>query len=289
MAQGVSYGRMSHTSLRDRIKSAPRALVWLLVAFNLGVLAFMISAAFKASDEVFDSPWSLPENWLFENWSQAWVESGFGRAVLVTGLLVGAASVSIIVIAAPAAYMLARIGTRTASRLTFTFTLGIGLPAQVIVIPLFVMMSRVGLIDNLFGLYIVYTALGLPFAVFLLTGFFRSLPVDLEEAATLDGAGLMRTFFQVMLPLARSGIITALILSMLFTWNETLVALVFIQTSDNNTLSLALLSFLGTVQYGSGGYGVLFAGACIVVLPTLAVYVWLGRRIIEGMTLGAGK
>ncbi|WP_129663749.1 carbohydrate ABC transporter permease [Phytoactinopolyspora endophytica] len=286
---GRNTARAHRHTVANFVKKAPRSLVWLLVAANIAVLVFMVLASFKTSGEIFDSPWSLPEEWNLDNWTEAWVTSGFGQAARNTVIVVAAASVSVIALSAPAAYVLSRSQSRMASGLTVAFVMGIGIPSQVLVIPIFVMLAEVGLVNSLPGLYFVYTALGLPFSVFLLTGFFRSLPSELEEAALLDGAGPLRTFFRVMLPLARSGIITALTLTILSLWNETLMALVLLQETANYTLSVALLAFLSTVQYGSGSYGALLAGACIVVLPTLAVYIWLGRRLIEGISLGSGK
>lgn len=271
------------------VKKTPRSIVWLLVAVNIAVLIFMVLASFKTSSEIFDRPWSLPEEWNLDNWREAWVNSGFGRAAGNTVAVVAASSLSTIALAAPAAYVLARSNTRLAGRMTVAFALAIGVPSQVIVIPVFVMLAEVGLVNSLPGLYLVYTALGLPFSVFLLTGFFRSLPTELEEAATLDGAGALRMFFRIMLPLARSGIVTALTLNILSMWNETLMALVLLQDTANYTLSVALLAFLSTVQYGSGSHGALLVGACIVVLPTLLIYIWLGRRLIEGISIGSGK
>ncbi len=267
------------------------ACTWLLAAFNVFVLLFMLFSSFKTTSQIFDSPWSPPKTLHWGNWSQAWNDSGFGRAAFNTVILVSAASVTIIAIAAPAAYMLSRTQTRSAEALTVFFTIGIGIPTQVTIIPLFVMMSHANLINSLFGLYITYTAISLPFTVFLLTGFFSSLPGRLEEAATLDGAGTVRTFVQIMLPLARSGLVTALILNIIGLWNETLIALVFIQDQSKSTLSLSLLSFMSTItQYSAhANYGALFAGVSILVLPMLVIYVWLGRRIVQGITLGATK
>lgn len=289
MTTSVLAGTQRPSRVVGLLKKLPRSIIWLLVTINIALLAFMILASFKTGAEIFDRPWALPRDWNLDNWSEAWIQSGFGRAAGNTVAVVAAASLSTIAVAAPAAYVLARSETRKANWLTLGFVLGIGIPSQVLVIPVFIMLAKVGLVNSLPGLYLVYTALALPLAVFLLTGFFRTLPGELEEAATLDGAGPFRTFFQVMLPLARSGIVTALTLSILFMWNETLMALVLLQETANYTLSVALLSFLATVQYGSGSYGALLAGACIVVLPTLVVFIWLGRRLIEGISLGSGK
>jgi N-acetylglucosamine transport system permease protein len=279
------------TEHRGVLRVIGTVLTWALAAFNIFILVFMLFSSFKSTREIFETPWAPPTELRFENWVQAWDSSGFGTAALNTILLVAAASVTVLVIAAPAAYMLSRTQTRMAGSLTVFFTLGIGIPTQVTIIPLFVMMARFNLVDNLFGVYILYTAISLPFTVFLLTGFFRSLPGRLEEAAAIDGAGVVRTFVQIMLPLARSGLVTALILNIISLWNETLVALVFIQDQAKSTLSLSLLSFMSTITQFSDNpnWGALFAGVSILVLPMIFIYIWLGRRIVEGITLGATK
>lgn len=115
------------------------------------------------------------------------------------------------------------------------------------------------------------------------------MPDEIEEAAAIDGASMPRSFWSIMLPLARPGLITALILNAITLWNETFLALIFLQSADKQTLPLALLGFLAKQQYSGADYGGLFAGVVILVAPTLLLYVWLSRRIIEGLTLGAGK
>jgi ABC-type glycerol-3-phosphate transport system permease component len=279
------------TESRSAFRLIGSTCIWALAAFDIFVLLVMLFSSFKTTNEIFQSPWSPPSSLRFSNWSQAWNDSGFGRAALNTVLLVAASSVTIIVISAPAAYMLARTQSRASSSLTLLITMGIGIPIQVTIIPLYVMMAHVNLVNSLLGLYVMYTAHALPFTIFLLTGFFRSLPGRLEEAATIDGAGPLRTFVQIMLPLARSGLITAFILNVIGLWNETLIALVFIQEQSKSTLSLSLLQFMSTITQFSDhpNYGALFAGVSILVLPMLFLYVWLARRIIEGITLGATK
>ncbi|WP_309112163.1 carbohydrate ABC transporter permease [Saccharothrix sp.] len=264
-------------------------LVWLLAVFNVGVLAWMGLAALRDHTAIFAEPWSLSSFGEFGNFAKAWSDSGFGAAALNTVLLVTGSAVVLVAISAPAAYALARSGTRVSGAMALFFALGIGIPVQVIVIPLFVMLENIGLVNSLTGLFILYVALSLPFTVFLLTAFFGSLPEEVEEAAAIDGAGPLRTFLQISLPLARGGLITALILNAIGLWNETFIALVFVQDTELQTLPLALLGFMQTQQYSGADYGALFAGVCILVLPMLALYVWLGRRIVEGMTLGAVK
>lgn len=274
---------------RGPLQLAGSGVVWLFVAANLGLFAFMVMSSLKTTPAIFDAPWAPPTSPRFDNWARAVADSGFGRAALNTLAVVATAAFSTVAISAPAAYVLSRVRTRTTALLTLFFALGLGIPAQVTVIPLFVMMAGVQLTNSLVGLYILYTATHLPFTVFLLTGFLRSLPSELEEAAAIDGASPLRAFWQVMLPLARSGLITVLILNAIGMWNETLLALVFLQSDEKYTLSLALLNFLSSMQYTGADYGGLFAGVCILVFPMLMLYVWLSRRIIEGMTLGAGR
>lgn len=269
------------------------AFVWLFTAFNILVLYWLLTATFKTPIEIFTKPFALPYQWFergdpFRNLVYAWNNAGFGRAFLVTVVLVAVSSVAIVLVSAPAAYALTRLGVRGSNGLTNFIAIGMGIPFQTVVIPLFIGMAKLNLTNSLFGMFLVYVALSIPFTVFLLTGFFRSLPDELEEAASIDGASPLRTFFSIMLPLARGGLITALILNAIGLWNETLLALVFLNENANFTLARALFSFYGAASYQSE-YGGLIAGVAIVVLPMLVLYVLLARRIITGLTLGAGK
>ncbi len=276
-----------------RLKLLPRMIgtgaIWLLILFDLFVLYLIIISSFKDTSQIFASPWAPPSSLKFANWARAWSDSGFGHATLVTLALTAATSLTIVAVAAPAAYILSRMESRLTSMMTIGFAMGLGVPAQVIIIPLFVMLSRAGLSDSLTGLFLVYVGLGIPFTVFLLTGFFRSLPKEIEEAAALDGLSPAMTFWRIMLPLARGGILTALVLNAISVWNEGFISLILLQSPQKYTLSVALLDLLATLQFAGADYGAVFAGVCILALPMLALYAWLGSRIVEGMTLGAGR
>ncbi|MFJ4621822.1 carbohydrate ABC transporter permease [Streptomyces sp. NPDC088812] len=270
-----------------RVAGVP--LVWLFAAFNVLTGLWLLLSSVKSADDIFSSPWALPDTFHWDNYARAWTGGLFGRAAANTLAVVGGTAVLTVLLAAPAAYVLSRVTTRLSGPFTLFFALGLGIPAQVVMLPLFVVMNQLQLVDSLFGLIVVYVATSLPFAVFFLTGFFTTLPVELEEAAALDGASPFRTFWQVMLPLARGGLVTVLILNVIQHWGETVFALVFVQSTDHQTLSLALLGLLQQMQYNGADWGGLFAGVAIVVLPVLAAYIWLGRRIIEGMTVGSVK
>jgi len=265
------------------------ALVWAGAAFDLLVLLWIVLSSLKTSNEIFSHPFNLPVQWRWSNFAAAWTDSNLGPAMFNTILLVAGTAITTVALAAPAAYALSRFGVRGSKSTMMYFALGIGIPVQVIMLPLYSMMNQVGLVDSLTGLWILYVATSLPFAVFFLSGFFSSLPQEVEEAAALDGASPNRTFWRIMLPLAQSGLVTLLILNVITHWSETVLALVFIQSTDHETLSLALLKFLQQLQYTGADWGQLFAGVVIVTLPVLLIYVWLGRHIVQGLTLGAGK
>lgn len=267
----------------------PVVLVWAFVAFDIFVLGWLVLSSFKTTREILEFPWSLPAALQWQNFEEAWVAGNFGVAAMNTLILSVATAGATIIIAAPAAYALSRFRVLGAEPITMFFALGIGIPAQVIVLPLYALMSAFGLVDSLSGLWVLYVATSLPFAVFFLTGFFATMPAELEEAAALDGASPFRTFWSIMLPMARSGIITLFILNLIAHWNETIFALVLLQSQEKETLPLALLKFLQQMQYNAANWGGLFAGMCIVILPILAIYFWLGSRIIEGFTLGGSK
>ncbi|WP_214322865.1 carbohydrate ABC transporter permease [Nonomuraea sediminis] len=277
-----------------RLLGIPLLALWTVV--NAGLLVWVAITSFRDGSEIFSKPLALPSSVDFHTYAGAWSSSALGVGFANSALLVSTAAVTTVALAAPAGYALARTRVRTAGPITTLFAVGMGIPVQIIVIPLWVLMHHissamyeaVGWWDDRISLYLLYVATSLPFAVFLLTGFFRSLPSELEEAATVDGAGGLLTFRRIMLPLARPGMVTALLMTSLGLWNETLLALVFITDDDKYTLPQSLLGLYGTMQYTSN-WGGLFAGIVIVVLPMLVVYGLLGRRVVEGMTLGAGR
>ncbi|MCW3815979.1 carbohydrate ABC transporter permease [Micromonospora sp. DR5-3] len=264
-------------------------LMWLIVLANVAGLGWMALQAFRDTRSILATPWGLPKGFSVENFVEAWTVSDFATATWNSTWVTLVSSVLTVAVAAPAAYWLSRQESRLSRGLTLFFVLGLGVPVQVILIPLFVMLNSVRLIDSLVGLNLVYIGLSMPFTVFLLTGFFRSLPAELEEAAALDGASPAGVFWRVMLPMAKGGMLTAFVLQLIGHWNETLLAVTLLHSTENYTLPVALISFVQQQTYSGADWGGLFAGLCIIVLPMLAVYVWLGRRLTEGLTLGMGK
>lgn len=303
-ASAAPVDRRQPRHVRPRYARPRLTPLWLLAGlfllawcvFNVGLFVWVVLNSFRGGGEIFTHPTGLPHALSFVNYVSAWTRSSLGVGFLNSVVLVGAGAVITVALCSMAAYALSRTRVPTAGPLTSFFAVGLGIPVQVLIVPLWVVMQRissfmwntVGWWDERLSLLMLYVATSLPFAVFLLTGFFRSLPTDLEEAAALDGASAWTTFTTIMWPLARPGVTTAFLLTALGLWNETLLALVFITDNDKYTLPQALLGLYGTMQY-TADWGGLFAGIVIIVIPTLIAYALLGRRLIEGMTLGAGK
>lgn len=275
---------------RNPLALAPlRAAVWVVAAANVALLIWILLTSLKTTRDVFEHPWRLPIPATLDNYVQAWKYGNFATAAINSTLVAVGAAVAAVALAAPAAYILSRLGTRSASAITLVFALGIGVPTQVILLPIFLMLSEANLIDNLLGLALAYIGTAMPFMVFLLTGFFRSLPIELEEAAAIDGTGVWRSFYRVILPVARPAVVTAFVLQLISNWNETMLALVLVQRTEKQTLPVALLGFIQQQEFTGTNWGGMFAGVSIVVLPMIVLFMWLGRRITEGLTVGVGK
>lgn len=272
---------------RGRLHWALVPFAWLLVTADVLVIVWMILSSLKSTREMALSPWSWPTKFLWSNYTDAWVAGEFGTGVLNSVVLIVGSGVGCILLCAPAAYALSRTTSRLAGAHTIFFVIGLGIPAQTIFIPLYVVFDRAGLVDSIGGLMLIYIGTGVPYALFLLTAFFRSLPGELEEAAAIDGAGPWYTFWRIMFPLARSGLITIFILQAIGHWGETFFALVMLR--HRTTLSLSLYNFAINTQYNGNKFNVLFAGLIILILPLLVIYVLLGRRIIEGIAAGYSK
>lgn len=285
-------GRVRSARKGYRLGSLPRvAGIMFLVAWNLfSILGFLwiMMTSLKSNQEFFSDVWAFFQTPHWENYEKVWVLSDLKTAFFNSVLVVVVSVLGILAVSAPAAYVLSRFPFRGRGIIANAFTLGMGVPYQLLLVPLFFLLFHLGLIDNLFGLIIVYVALSLPFTIFLLLGFFRSLPSELEEAAAIDGCTPGKTFLRIMLPLGAPGLLTAGIFNFVFLWNEFLLALTLLSSNEKFTLSLGLYGLQGTMQY-TGDWVGLFAGFTVVMLPSLLVYAFLSTRIIEGMTLGAMK
>jgi ABC-type glycerol-3-phosphate transport system permease component len=265
-----------------------RLLVYAGCAFSLYSLVWITLSSLKTNNEFFSNIWGLFKVPQFGNYLKVLKDYSLGLNFANSLFVVIIATVGILAVSAPAAYVLARINFPFRGAMANFFTFGMGVPYQLLLIPLFFLLYGLRLVDSRGGLILVYIALSLPFTIFLLVGFFKSLPREMEEAAYIDGCGPMRAFWEIMLPLCQGGIITAGIFNFISLWNEFLLAFTFLTDESKYTLSIGLYGLEGSMQY-TGDWVCLFAGFAIVIIPTLVVYILLSKQIIEGLTIGAVK
>ena len=268
-------GAVSHTALT----------IWSLIVILPLLWTFMSS--FKTSSEIFASPFALPSVWRFDNYVKAWSEAGIGSYFLNSVVVVGSALVIVMVLGAMCAYVLARYTFPGSRAIYYLMLAGLTFPIFLAMVPLFFVLKNIGLLNTLPGLIIVYVGFALPFTVFFLFSFFKSLPHEITEAAALDGAGEWRTFFQVMLPMAKPGLASVAIFNFLGLWNQFLIP-VSINAAGPRVLSQGLAAFAGQMGYAVD-FGALFAAVTVTVVPVLIVYVIFQRQLQGSVSQGTSK
>jgi ABC-type glycerol-3-phosphate transport system permease component len=260
--------------------------LWLYAAFSLFLFAWVLTNSFKNNREIFRSPFSLPEKWKLDNYIRAW-ESANMSTYFWNSLFVATVSVLFtLLLGSMLAYAISRFRFRGNVLLAGLFMIGMAIPLQSLMLPTFLKMNELGLRDNLLSVIIVYGVFGLPRAVFILVGFMKSIPVELEEAAIMDGCSYWRIYGKIILPLSMPGMATLAILDFIGAWNEYVYASVLLATDKMRTLPIGLANFKG--EYSSE-YGLICAGIVITMIPVVLIYVFFQEQIVKGLTSGAVK
>lgn len=252
----------------------------------LAPIVIMVFSAFKTTPQIFQSPFSIPDFTQVDNFVKIWTETNFLRYLLNSFLVTGSSMVLILTLGTMAAYAIGRYQFTGSSFILMFFLAGLTLPLKLAIIPLFMLMRDLSILNNQLSLIFVYTAMGLPTSVFIMTGFIRTLPNELEDAARMDGASEARIMWSIMLPLVRPAMVIAGIQNVVPIWNDFFFPLVFIQNDDLKTLPQGLTTFMG--EYTTD-WGVLFSGLTLSAAPIIIIYIVLSRQFIAGMTSGAIK
>ncbi|WP_406341959.1 carbohydrate ABC transporter permease [Streptomyces sp. NBC_00648] len=263
--------------------------VLILWAFMVVIpLLWAVMASFKDDNSILSTPWALPDKLHFDNWSRAWTQAHMSDYFVNTILVVGGSLIGTLLLGSMAAYVLARFDFPGNRFIYYLFIGGMSFPIMLALVPLFYVMNNLSLLNTTHGLILVYIAYSLPFTVFFLTSFFRTLPTSVAEAAMIDGASHTRTFFQVMLPMARPGLISVGIFNFLGQWNQYMLPTVLNTDPDKRVLSQGLVE-LATSQGYKGDWSGLMAGLVMAMLPVLAAYIVFQRQVVAGLTAGALK
>jgi raffinose/stachyose/melibiose transport system permease protein len=262
--------------------------VLVLVAFAISIiypLIWMVISSMKSYDEIYNDVWGLPSKWVVENYTLAWskgISSYFVNSLFVTGTTI----IAVLMIGSMAAFALARYRTRLIDLALIFIIGGMMMNPQVALIPLFNILSSLELINTHWALILTYIAYRLPLTILLLRGYFLSIPRELEESAIIDGCSEFGVYWRIYLPMSIPILITTVVLTAFFAWNEFLFATIFIDSESLKTIPSGLMNFRDALRTD---WGVLLAGMVIASLPMVALLIFLQKYLVRGLSEGSVK
>ncbi|GAB6168894.1 carbohydrate ABC transporter permease [Clostridium carnis] len=276
-----------------------------LSIFSLSILVpigWSILASMKHKSEFYGNPWAMPQGFYFENFRKAFVEANMGEYFINSVIITGLALIILLVVSIPAAYVLSRFEFKSKKVLNIIFSAGLFINVNYIVVPIFLLVldgeklvrqifavpaSLSVFLDSRIVVAIIYAATALPFTIYLLMNYLKTLPKAYEEAAYMDGCSNIKTLIHVIIPMAKPSIITVILFNFLAFWNEYIIALTMLPNKAK-TLPLGLINLM-QVQKTATDYGALYAGLVIVMIPTVILYILVQKKLTEGMTVGGIK
>lgn len=260
--------------------------LYLYCLVSLGFLFYAFINPFKTTKEFFRNILGMPQQWSFDNIIKVWKDANFGQFYLNSIFTTIVSTVMILFVASLAAYGLSRYRFRGNKALSTFFLMGMMVPINVMIIPLFLVARNLGLVDNLVGLAVIFTATTFSFSVFVLSGQFKDLPHETYEAAKIDGASEFRIFATIMMPMARPVLGTLATITAINVWNDYFVSMIMIYENNKRTLPIALANFCAA---NSANWPLVFAAVFIATVPIIIVYFIGSKQIVRGLTQGAVK
>jgi len=292
---------MSKSQSAERLYKVFIYFVLIMLAVCIIVpVAWVFLASIKENSEFYGNPWALPKGVHWQNFVDAWNAAKMGEYMINSVLVTAMALAILLVVALPAAYCLSRFKFRGGKFLNTAFMAGLFINVNYIVVPIFLML-RDGdtwlrkvlgdgfLLNNLFILAVVYASTALPFTIYLLSGYFATLPHDFEEAAYIDGASYSKAMTSIIFPMAKPSVITIILFNFLSFWNEYIISMTLMSSAQaSRTLPVGLLNLM-QAQQSAAQYGMMYAGLVMVMLPTLILYICVQKKLTQGMTVGGLK
>lgn len=261
-------------------------IMFAVATISLYPIFLMFLSSFKSSAEIFKNPLGLPTSFSLDTYRTLLSKIPFDQ-YFINSVIVSVTSVVLVVIfCSLAAFYIARFNFSWNNAIFFLFLLGMMIPIKLGIVPLFILMRDLGLINSLWSLIFMNIATGTPITMLILTGFFRTMPMELEEAARIDGAGNLRTLWHVLLPLMRPALGTVVIINFIASWNDFFFPLIFITEKAKMTIPVGMLSLFGE---HSADWGSLFAGLTLASLPMMVLFLIASKQFMEGLTAGAVK
>jgi len=278
-----------HYKLKNFISQI--VIMIILIAYSCIVIFPMlwtVYTSFKTNTEFYENPFSLPKQLSAENYVKAIIKARIGDYFINSVVITAVSIVFILILSMATAYVVARFKTIYTNFLKNLYLGGLLVPTMFVLVPEFLLLNRMHILDTRVGLVIVYVAFSLSFTIFVLTAFFRGISKDYEESALIDGCSYYGILIKIIAPMARPAIITVTIFNFLGLWNEYNFALIVVSSESKRTIPVGL-AYLMEVQRYSTDWGALFAGLVIVMIPTIIVYALLQNKITSGLNVGGLK
>lgn len=258
----------------------------LMSVLYLAPIIWVMLSSLKTRKELIKAPFAFPTDFQWENYTFAWTKGKLGVAMGNSFIVCVVTLLFTMLIGSMAAFAIGKMKWKLANASMTYILIGMMIPVHCVLIPLFVRFAKVGLSNSLIGIIIPYLTFSLPVTIFIMTGFFRSIPNELFESACIDGCSIYKMFFSIALPLSRTGLFVTGLMTFVNNWNELLLAMVFISDDMKKTLPVSLSKFVGPYQTN---YAQMFAAIVIAIIPTIIVYSAFSNQIVDGLTQGAVK
>ena len=284
--EGIVKGKASYSTKGVLCLILKWFIILLFAVYTLFPLLWLLITSLKTNAEYFNDPFSFPAVPQFQNYINAFSQTNLGQMIWNSVTVAVIATAANVFVAAMASYAISRFDFKGKEIFFTIFSAGVMVPLNALMVPYFTIFSRIGLLDSMNALRILYTAIGLPIAVIIIRGFMDSLPREIEEAAYIDGCGFFGRFFQIILPLSKTGLITAATFQFITCWNEFVYANLLTSSPQNKTIQIGIRYF--TNQFTTD-YVSMYAAIIIAIVPSVLGYELFQKQIISGMTSGAVK
>lgn len=284
--EGIVKGKASYSTRGVLCLILKWFIILLFAVYTLFPLLWLLITSLKTNAEYFNNPFSFPAVLQFQNYINAFSQANLGQMIWNSVTVAVIATAANVFVAAMASYAISRFDFKGKEIFFTIFSAGVMVPLNALMVPYFTIFSRIGLLDSMNALRILYTAIGLPIAVIIIRGFMDSLPREIEEAAYIDGCGFFGRFFQIILPLSKTGLITAATFQFITCWNEFVYANLLTSSPQNKTIQIGIRYF--TNQFTTD-YVSMYAAIIIAIVPSVLGYALFQKQIISGMTSGAVK
>ena len=271
---------------RDLVKVFQYVVLMSFTVLFIYPILWLFINSFKTTQELFASPWSLPNSLTLDNYIRAFEVGELGRSLLNSIIISVAVVATTTLLAAMAAYGVTRLRWKLSGFVLSIMLLALMIPAHATVVPLFSMFNKMKMNNTYWAVVIPDVVFTLPMAILVLTGFFSSIPAELEEAAVVDGCSIPRAFFTIIVPISLPALVTVAVITFIVVWNDLLFPLIFLTDPNMMPLPVKLTSFQG--QYSTDYVGMI-AAVVVTIIPSIVIYSFLHRRIVSGMTAGALK